>query len=104
MKKETTRMVIGFLARLFICCDLVSFSGHFIAYCNERTNRAETLKSLVLTEFGNIRCRKQDLSPPDSLAPLQKLLGQGCAGTTCRPSWAAFFLRNSICCWQFLRS
>ena len=38
------------------------------------------------------------------LATLQKLLNQGWAGVTCRPSCAAFFLRNSICCWRFLRS
>jgi hypothetical protein len=35
---------------------------------------------------------------------LQKLLNQVWAGVSCSPSWAAFFLRNSICCWRFLRS
>jgi AcrR family transcriptional regulator len=38
------------------------------------------------------------------LQTLQKLLSIIQAGMICRPSRAAFFLRNSTCCWRFLCS
>jgi tetratricopeptide (TPR) repeat protein len=38
MKKERTRIIIGFLIKLFISVDLESSTGHFSAHCREQPN------------------------------------------------------------------
>src|SRR5208283_4557343 len=68
VKKERTRIVIGYLIKSFISGDFESSAGHFSAYCGEQPNG--TYRAIMLTEV-RIRCCKQDFSPPELLSPLK---------------------------------